>query len=595
AITNTTDNKGLLNFKNNTGETITLTRIIVDDGELNDYNNKQIYSGNNEIIQLTHTCECGPNQKTKTCEFQITYKTKYGLEKKIKQSIIVNCEENPEPEKPPITPTPTDCSLLEIIEVCGMDGNTYQNTCHATQAGTDINYIGECETAPTEIEDCIIFETNPIPICTLSDLNRIREKLDGNYILQNDIDASNTSIWNNGEGWEPIGNSTNKFKGSLNGNNNKIKNLYINRFDQNYVGLIGNLYLGTVSYLGLLDYNITGNNYVGGISGYLRSGQINNSYTTGKLSGIGEHVGGLIGYFMSGQIIDSYNTANISGGYNHVGGITGYSYEPTLTQNVYNTGDINGNWYVGGVSGELKKGIFFNVHNTGDVNGQSSTGGVIGYTYDGTITNTYNTGIVTGKNQTGGINGGANIGTPGTIINNSYNTGNITGLDEVGGITGWCMSQKINNVYNLGNVNGTTRVGGIVGQAENGVINNVYNIGSITATSTLGTGGLIGRSYTNLNNSFNVGTVNATEGFFGGIEGFMNYTVTNTNVYWDTVLSSQNNCYSGGSNGCFSTTTGDPSYYYFSTNAPLSSWTWGVGGNWIAQDNNFPILSWQNN
>ncbi|MDD4250942.1 MAG: BspA family leucine-rich repeat surface protein [Candidatus ainarchaeum sp.] len=118
AITNTTDNNGFLNFKNNTGETITLTKIIVDNGELNDYNNKQIYSGNNELIQLNHTCECESNQKTKTCEFQITYKTKYGLEQKIKQSITVQCEENIEPIKEPIIPIPED---EEIFPPGGID------------------------------------------------------------------------------------------------------------------------------------------------------------------------------------------------------------------------------------------------------------------------------------------------------------------------------------------------------------------------------------------------------------------------------------------------------------------------------------------
>jgi hypothetical protein len=54
-----------------------------------------------------------------------------------------------------------------------------------------------------------------------------------------DIDL-NVAPFNIGEGWSPIGNSTNLFNGSYNGDGKTISNLFINR-SENYIGLFGNV------------------------------------------------------------------------------------------------------------------------------------------------------------------------------------------------------------------------------------------------------------------------------------------------------------------------------------------------------------------
>jgi len=65
--------------------------------------------------------------------------------------------------------------------------------------------------------------------------------LDLDYILMNDINCTNTSTWNGGDGFDPIGDSTTAFSGTFDGNNYSIINLFINRTDENEVGLFGYL------------------------------------------------------------------------------------------------------------------------------------------------------------------------------------------------------------------------------------------------------------------------------------------------------------------------------------------------------------------
>src|SRR6185436_10930809 len=77
-------------------------------------------------------------------------------------------------------------------------------------------------------------DQNPTDVWSLSDLDKIRNKLTGHYRLRANIDASATAGWNGGKGWVPIPRFTGTFKGSyINGNNvettYQITNLKINR------------------------------------------------------------------------------------------------------------------------------------------------------------------------------------------------------------------------------------------------------------------------------------------------------------------------------------------------------------------------------
>ncbi|MDD4250694.1 MAG: hypothetical protein PHX27_00700 [Candidatus ainarchaeum sp.] len=359
-----TNDTGLLNFKNNTGETITLTKITTDTG-INEYNNPKIAQGNTELIELTNTCTCEPNQQTRTCEFQITYITKYGLEKTITQTTITQCNSTIQPEKQPIQPKHQDCFNLEQTP-----------------------------------------QPNPIPICTLNDLNKIRgEYLDKNFILINNIDASDTKTWNDGNGWEPIGtcgsgnechayptpNYEFSFRGDFNGNNKIISNIHIYRPAQRYIGFFGHS-SGNISNVGIVDHNIIGNQTVGGLIGE-STGNVLNSFTSGNTQGTIaswaylSYVGGLIGS-SSGNITNTYTTGNVTG-YNTTGGLIGY-FSGDLS-NSYSISNVTATEdFVGGLVGNLTYGNkISNSFATGEIIGINPIGGLIGNNSNGTITNSY--------------------------------------------------------------------------------------------------------------------------------------------------------------------------------------------------------------
>ncbi len=88
--------------------------------------------------------------------------------------------------------------------------------------------------------DCWNDSISPHPICSCDDLNNIRNHLNWEYELQNDIDFSACDAsYTSGAGWEPIGDNSNKFTGNFDGNNHIISNLYINLPTEINVGLFG--------------------------------------------------------------------------------------------------------------------------------------------------------------------------------------------------------------------------------------------------------------------------------------------------------------------------------------------------------------------
>ena len=148
---------------------------------------------------------------------------------------------------------------------------------------------------------------NPYQISSLENLHWI-SLYDGNwslhYIQTADIDASSTSSWDGGSGWEPIGDYIGlHFSGSYNGNGHRITGLYINR-DSNHQGLFAYILDGTISNLVLTDLNITGSENTGGIAGIIGRAGISNCYCTGTINGY-DYVGGLAGD-IDQSIINNY-------------------------------------------------------------------------------------------------------------------------------------------------------------------------------------------------------------------------------------------------------------------------------------------------
>ena len=202
----------------------------------------------------------------------------------------------------------------------------------ASYGDVDLNTVASNEgtSVPSILMNGDGSSSSPYEISTASDLQAMQEDLSANYIVVNDIDASGTVNWNNGQGFNPVGTyddeqSNSEFTGSLDGKKYDISGLNIKRQSENYVGLIGALGVSAeVENVGVINVNITGESYVGGLVGYNDEGTVSNSYSTGNVTGE-DYVGGLVGDNYNGNISNSYSTGNVSG-YEYVGGLLGLNY-----------------------------------------------------------------------------------------------------------------------------------------------------------------------------------------------------------------------------------------------------------------------------
>lgn len=193
-------------------------------------------------------------------------------------------------------------------------------------------------------------------ISTWSKLDNIRDDLDGNYFLKNDLD-SNTSGYedtagskaNNGKGWQPI----DGFTGSLYGQRKTISDLYIERPSEEDVGLFGETDGAYIKNIGLENLDIKGNKNVGGLVGNNKGGSsVEKSYTTGDVVGEKEkftRAGGLVGKNGDATISSSYSSVNVKGDKN-VGGLVGYNWGGVISK-AYAKGSVEGYQRVGGLVG----------------------------------------------------------------------------------------------------------------------------------------------------------------------------------------------------------------------------------------------------
>ncbi|MGB6873389.1 MAG: GLUG motif-containing protein [Dehalococcoidia bacterium] len=269
------------------------------------------------------------------------------------------------------------------------------------------------------------------------DLHAIRNNLGGIYLLMNDLDSTTAGYTelaspnaNGGAGWEPIGRGTRTlpFTGSFNGQGHEIRDLFIGRSGEDGVGLFGDVdEIGIVENLGVMNAEVTGEQWVGGLVGYNR-GTVSNSYSTGNVTG-DDDVGGLVGMNDLGSISNSFSSAKLSGN-ESVGGLVGYNHKHGTASDSYSTGNVIGNKAVGGLMG-THQGTVSNSYATSSVTGDWLVGGLVGDN-DGTVTDSYSTGNVTGDDDVGGLVGMNDLGT----ISNSFSTGIVSGESYVGGLVG---------------------------------------------------------------------------------------------------------------------------------------------------------------
>ena len=235
---------------------------------------------------------------------------------------------------------------------------------------------------------------NPYQIEYSKQLNNIRKHLNKYFVLNGNINASRI------KNFKPIGDKHTPFKGFLDGRGYSIRNLQINRPDEDNVGLFGVIInRASIENICLENVNIKGNSNVGGLVGHVKNSDIKNICVTGNIRG-NLAVGGIIG-INKGRLYNSYTDVNILKYDNTesflVGGLVGINnssdnYE-TIISNSYSMGEIEGSRLIGGLVGRNESKINSN-YSIMKVNGNDKIGGFV----------SQNQGIIIGKNYWLGSN-----------------------------------------------------------------------------------------------------------------------------------------------------------------------------------------------
>jgi len=248
--------------------------------------------------------------------------------------------------------------------------------------------------------------STPYQITTLDNLYWLSQnsgEWSKDYIQTADIDASTTSTWHGGDGFSPIGNNSTKFTGEYNGDGHTINGLYIDRTSTNYIGLFGYTNNASVENLGVTNVDISYTyNYTGGLVGYnTNSSTINNSYSTGNVSG-SSYTGGLVGQSLNNSTVsNSYSTGTVSCTGNYNGGFVGWNASSSNINNSYSYANISSTGqYTGGLTGVNQANIS-NSFSTGAVSGSSSVGGFSGYN-SASISNSFWDKETTGQSTSAG-------------------------------------------------------------------------------------------------------------------------------------------------------------------------------------------------
>ncbi len=383
---------------------------------------------------------------------------------------------------------------LGVFVACSNSGEQEEQTSTTGDEGDQIcanpiNLFSACGSG--SVDDPFLINSE-IQLVRLSDPANQAEAWDAtacggekcHFKLSQDLDMEDLVL--NG----PIGNSSDPFHGSFNGNGHTISNLTVNLPATNNVGLFGVTSNSTeISNLGLVNVSITGQQYVGSLAGQ-NYGSISSSYTTGTGSVTGDNrTGGLVGV-NRGSISSSYTTGTVSvtGNGNYFGGLVGVNAIGSIS-NSYATVSVTGNGIVAGLAGRNVTGSISSSYATGSVTASGgSSGGLVGWDTNGSTSNSYATSSVTGNNKIGSLFGRISVG---GSISNSYATGSVTGT---------------------GNGN---YIGGLVGEVSSGSISisNNYVTSSVTVT---GNGNYIGGLFGRLDSNVNV-NVNGTNYFVDNI------------------------------------------------------------------------------
>lgn len=393
------------------------------------------------------------------------------------------------------TTIPNDAANgTEYVEISNANGQGGFNNLNGTPTSGASFYVTSFDGGTGTKED-------PYQISTCRQLQAMGDDITVSYTLNQDVDCSDTSNWNDGDGFVPVA-SYPPFIGDFYGKGYVISGLYINRPDTDSVGLFGYNQSADISNFQLTNVNITGHDSVGGAVGRYKgdtmlfvnvSGSVSGHSDVGgvvgenessviygnssvAVTGTGNDVGGVLGY-NSGNDAYLVSTGSITSSGNNVGGLAGYSQ--TQITDSYSTSDITAGGTelnIGGAVGLLSDSSLSRVYATGDLeinNGDApdgdNAGGLVGYASDtSTVSDSFADNQLTEMTHSGGVIGALSQGS--TISNIFWAVGKGNPDTCVGAtIPEGCSSNDNTNLW----VNNSTNAP-FTGGTQNWDFNNIW-------------------------------------------------------------------------------------------------------------------------
>ena len=261
-------------------------------------------------------------------------------------------------------------------------------------------------------------EAADLTIGTLEELKAFRDEVNSGNAYKGKIVMLSADIDLTGEEWTPIGNSTNKFQGTFDGNGYTISNLLINGEGKSNMGLFGYTTDGEIKNLTIENAEVSGYLNVGVVAGTPYTSKYSNIKLTGHVEVNGmAYVGGVGGKNAYANWTDitvdvddtSYVKANsVENGIayrTYVGGVIGFMGEGThKVTNVTSNIDVFGSTCdIGGIVGIAHYGnTLEDIVCTGDVHcdaeDEPEVGGIAGVWHNQTGTTvTFEKCVFTGK------------------------------------------------------------------------------------------------------------------------------------------------------------------------------------------------------
>lgn len=305
-----------------------------------------------------------------------------------------------------------------------------------------------------------------VEIADVDELQAVNADLSADYMLVNDIDASATTGWNDGDGFEPIGfPASNNFTGRFYGRDYEITGLYINRPTENRQSLI-RYNAGFVADLHVLGADVQGQGIIGVLVGS-NAGTIACCTTSGSVTAVevpdssvpsfGRQAGGLVGAAIGSIIRESSSSADITVDHRRAGGFVGFLQSGDIND-CYSTGSVslttnNTFGYIGGFVGHVGTyGTARRSYSTANVSAtegsnQNYVGGFCGGR-DGSISNSFWDKETSGQDEDG-YNGTATGKTTSQMQDiSTYNDTTTTGLNSV-----WDIATDANWVDEIWSIN----------------------------------------------------------------------------------------------------------------------------------------------